>query len=382
MCLLTVHGIGFQQPPDDPSRPGYADELHALLRERLHSALGGDPVRSAAHPGVEGPVYVCSEWPPGSGHVEDGLDRLARTLPGGRLDWSERPLAPGGSDIAHVALVYAGLESTRPHLLVGLRALLSAIVRLNRYASPLTLWRLLRRALRAVRPFAAAAPVASRVRDDIPHRHLVRLPRRRPPAPGGSPGDTLVQLEDDVASYVYNRRLRRRVGGFVHDALTRLLARDDVAAVIVNAHSQGTVVCCDTLTGLDADALKTVAGFVTAGSPLRKYVDLFGRARDVAALADVPWLNFWDALDPVADPLAPPPAWRPLTDARLPAGELGLFISVRSGGFVGPARVADILVDNVAHSHGGGLQAHAYWANARDFVPALARVLEEVVASG
>ena len=34
VCLVTVHGIGFQQPPDtgtDPPTPGYADELHERL---------------------------------------------------------------------------------------------------------------------------------------------------------------------------------------------------------------------------------------------------------------------------------------------------------------------------------------------------------------
>jgi hypothetical protein len=33
-CVVTVHGIGFQQPPKDGT-PGYADALHKHLREPL-----------------------------------------------------------------------------------------------------------------------------------------------------------------------------------------------------------------------------------------------------------------------------------------------------------------------------------------------------------
>src|SRR5476649_549369 len=91
MCIVTVHGIGFQQPPLD-GRPGYADALHANLREHLTNRLGDDPER-----GQEGgPVYVSSEW---KGSPQDGLARLA----------PDRPLAAAGK-IAHVALVYAPSE--------------------------------------------------------------------------------------------------------------------------------------------------------------------------------------------------------------------------------------------------------------------------------
>ena len=38
LCVLTVHGIGFQQPPTG-SREGYADGLHENLSEGLQ-ALG------------------------------------------------------------------------------------------------------------------------------------------------------------------------------------------------------------------------------------------------------------------------------------------------------------------------------------------------------
>jgi hypothetical protein len=55
VCVVTVHGIGFQQPPKD-GQPGYADALHEHLRKPLGDRLGDDPERpgtSAAN--VTGP---------------------------------------------------------------------------------------------------------------------------------------------------------------------------------------------------------------------------------------------------------------------------------------------------------------------------------------
>jgi hypothetical protein len=36
LCVLTVHGIGFQQPPTD-SAAGYADVLHENLSDGLQA---------------------------------------------------------------------------------------------------------------------------------------------------------------------------------------------------------------------------------------------------------------------------------------------------------------------------------------------------------
>jgi hypothetical protein len=58
-----------------------------------------------------------------------------------------------------------------------------------------------------------------------------------------------------------------------------------------------------------------LAKFITAGSPIRKYIDLLSwgeRVGGLAPLADMTgWLNFWDEHDPVADPLDPPASWHP-----------------------------------------------------------------------
>ena len=57
VCVVTVHGIGFQQPPNGGTA-GYADALHEHLRKSLGDRLGDDPNRE----GARGPVYVSSEW--------------------------------------------------------------------------------------------------------------------------------------------------------------------------------------------------------------------------------------------------------------------------------------------------------------------------------
>jgi hypothetical protein len=391
VCLLTVHGIGFQQQPQPPDLPGYADRLHQNLHAAMGASLGDDPNRERLRAGDAGPVYVASEWPPRSGDIDAGLDRIAQLTPDKGLDWSRRPLAGTGARVAHVAVVYAGLESTRPHVWVGLRALGVALIHLNRYASPLALFRLVRRDLAAIQPAGPPAvapdptgpvpppPAENHVRQDIPHRRLLPHPRRkRHQPPGSTSTDALVQLEDDVASYVYNRQLHSRVHDFVSDVVERLLARDDIATVVVNAHSQGSVVCYEVLQKLSAKRVGRVGAFVTAGSPLRKYVDFFDLSSDLSGAGEVPWLNFWDPLDPVADPLTPPREWRPLTDAHVAVGQVGLFRRRRAGGFTALAHMSDREVNNLANSAGPGLRAHNYWDNQAQFTRHLAGVLGEL----
>jgi hypothetical protein len=173
--------------------------------------------------------------------------------------------------------------------------------------------------------------------------------------PGRSTGDVLAQLEDDVASYVYNRLLHERVHYFVRDVVERLLARDDVATLVVNAHSQGSVACYEVLQELSASRLSKVGAFITAGSPLRKYVDFFDLSSDLVGAGEVQWHNFWDPVDPVGDPLTPPPEWRPLTDATVAAGQAGLFRRIE--GSTALAGLTDYQVDNVSMSTGSGMRA-------------------------
>src|SRR5690348_4668125 len=85
-CLVTIHGIGFQEPPSAVV-PGYADGLHANLHTALPGRLGDDPLRQAYQSGDSVPIYVRSRWPVHGGSFEEGLMRLGRwTKPGVTLD--------------------------------------------------------------------------------------------------------------------------------------------------------------------------------------------------------------------------------------------------------------------------------------------------------
>jgi hypothetical protein len=391
--MVTVHGVGFQQAPDGPT-PGYADQLHEHLRDSLpEGTLGEDPQRPGG-----GPVYVQSSWPPGSLATEAGLARL------GAWDreraWhvtSAPPLAGPGADVAHVALVYSHLEETGgdPGALASLGVESTQMI--GHYAS---VWGLVRIAVADVHallahPSLGAEPVTSslRVRTDLsPQRHHVLpgvLHRKAPAAsqPASPPAGsglfgTLHQLEDDVAAYVSRNELRERVRSFVREALMRAILRDDVSQVVINTHSNGTVIGYDVLSQLPETPCTKVGALVTAGSPLRKYTDLMSWGTDAGSmwwLRERPWENFWDRADPVADPLAPPPGWR--RGQPIPDPASGLFrVHDPDTGEIQQLQIHDVPVDNVARSGGGGLRAHNYWDNP-DFVQALAKLLKKSVDS-
>lgn len=390
-CLVTIHGIGFEQPPTErPRRAGYADalhsHLHACLDERFPNLLGDDPDR----PGEHGPVYVSSAV---GGSRAQGLRRLADPLVG-------RP----GREIAHVALVYTPSEPLVPRPGAVADTLARALLGHARYISAAGALRMALRdawaALHERHPMTERSTLYQR--EDLPlaphHRGVVHMLLGRgaePPASTPGVGGTVRALEDDIATYVTRNELRERVRGFVQDALLALLDRRDVSCLVVNAHSQGTVLSWDVLCRIPFSTwLRTegeenrsaLAHFVTAGSPIRKYVDIFDWGNQVGELArftapggpGLSWLNFWDASDPVADPLNPAATWRPGEDpgAHPPARDGGLLVAWDPDQrHPRHFAVEDIRVDNIRHSSGGGLQAHDYWNNVEDFVSPLAELL-------
>lgn len=381
VCLVTLHGVGFQQRPVD-GRPGYADALHAGLRPLL-DGLGEDPER----PETGGPVYVQSTWPPEEQDVEAGLERLGSWLPDSpwRVD-DRRPLVRDGARVAHVALVYSHLEEQYgDHIAAVASAVLGASL-VTHYASVTGLVRGIVHDVGAILahrdPPAQTGPGSLRVRSEAPalQQRLTHLGR----APSAStPDDGLVtvlqQVEDDVCAYVCRNLLRERLRAFVREALTRLAMRQDVAALVVNGHSNGTVVAHDVLAALPRPVISRVAAIVTAGSPLRKYVDLLAWGSDGGALGHVVrpdlWTNFYDPVDPVADPLGPPAEWR--RGSELPAGGgPGLFVA--NVGSAGPIPVQDRFLDNLTDSAGTGLRAHNYWDNPK-FREQLAAVLRSAL---
>jgi len=381
LCVLTIHGIGFQQPPDD-HHAGYADTLHHNLAGALNGRLGDDPQRPAdAH----GPVYVMSAMP-GTHDREWGLKRLGSWRGDGSLDITGMPLAPDDKPVAHVALVYTSLEGVGPGL-PGFGVEAEAGLLLGHYASVAGAIRLVAgdawAALHEHSAVATAAPSPSlRPRADIVHTHQSQISKLLHRRAGGQPNldgalGTIRCLENDVVGYVCRNDLRSRIGDFITEALRRLLARPDVTGVVVNSHSQGTVASFDVLRRFRPDEEARVQALVTAGSPLRKYADLFAWGNDAYVIARLDhWLNVWDRKDPVADPLDQQATWRSGDDlVPRPAETLGLIWAVGPAGQQVAVPVTDLEVDNLAHSSGGGLQAHNYWDNTTQFIPALAGLL-------
>ncbi len=425
VCLVTIHGIGFEQRPT-PGIPmsGYADMLHARLSAALNGD-GGPPLlsddpqtqRAGVPAGQSGPVYVESSWPRGANNREAGLKRLGvwrdpiSRAEGAVKATKEARLVDPGRALAHVALVYSHLEDQGPHPGAAVEALAKAAISLPRYETPFAAihmavsdW------LAAMKPqdaeqesaLADTYPPSLRVSSDARRHHArsilpIPAPAAKPeiePPPSDHSSDILLQLQDDVATYVCHDDLRQRVRGFVRDALLRLIYRKDVAGLVINAHSHGTVVAFDVLSQLTPFEAQKIWWLVTAGSPLRKYIELFNWERDIGALRALDpsdlagnnaseemvlplnWTNFWDPLDPVADPLrsstreTPPPAT--LTDPDT----LLRWIDPMSGDLCHIA-IDDRQVNNVARSS-GGLRAHNYWDNQPDVIQPLAGILRDI----
>lgn len=410
-CLLTLHGVGFQQAPTE-SVPGYADLLHQRLGKYLDaSILGNDPVR-LRNEGVASPVYVQSTWPPSSDNREAALARLGTWRADRRsIDISNAALTEGDAPIAHVALVYSHLEEQGSRLGSLAETVEKAAFSFRQYTNMLTAARM---AITDVAAMAAHHTTSSnpagsslRVRVDAPPAHQL-LPRTlttaHVDAADTNPGllATIQQIEDDVATYVCRNDMRERVRNFVREALTRILYRGDIAGIVVNAHSQGTMVAFDVLSQLPGFDAHRVVRLVTAGSPLRKYADLFCWGTDIGSVGQIgpmsqqgqsdsggtdestrhltpPWTNFWDPRDPVADPLTPA-TWPAQAhgSASENAGTLLQWINPTTGATAG-VQIEDRQIDNVGNSVGGGLQAHNYWDNEPQFVAPLAEMLRALV---
>src|ERR1700730_1409439 len=117
ICVVTIHGIGFEQPPSEGVQ-GYADGLHVNLKEKLGGLLSDDPDRQSYQSGASVPIYVQSAFPLGTNCREDGMKRLGKweSLHLGSVDSSEAPLIKGDASIAHVALVYSQMEGQGPQV--------------------------------------------------------------------------------------------------------------------------------------------------------------------------------------------------------------------------------------------------------------------------
>lgn len=385
VCLVTVHGIGFQHAPLTDGTPGYADPLHDHLKSVLGDLLGDDPNRRDG-----GPVYVQSNWPPGSLSTEPALARLGTWDPANRdrIQDPKPPLIGGSGSIAHVALVYSHLEDVRFLLGSAAESLARVTFSHGGYSSigsavktgVQDVWAILTHHSDQ----SAITTPSLRIRrlSDAPAERDDALPAAPAAVPGSGAPSVIGRLDDDVAAYVARNDLRERVRSFIREAMLRLCCRDDVPLVVVNAHSQGTVVCYDVLRQLPLSAAAKLTWLATSGSPLRKFADFFQWGADASCLAQTRWTNFYDQRDPVADPLQPGPGWR-LGDALPPQdGTTSMFYAVDAGmGSRLPVAITDVPVDNMQFSKGGGLQAHNYWDNEKEVVGALAAGLRSILGA-
>jgi len=338
-CVVTIHGVAFQQAPRE-GVAGYADHLHTHLCRELNKdgveLLSDDPDRRSNQMGDSAPIYVESVWPPESFYREAGLKRLGSWEEDHRvLSVADAPLVERNAPIAHIALVYSDL---RPEISTD------------------------------------ADPNYGHVKVLV-HKALTPSSKLK------EGRNILARIEDDIATYVVNNRERERVRSFVSDAILRLVYREDVGAIVLNCNGNGTVIALDVLHQLPLLAIKKIKTFITVGSPLRKYTTLFQWGRELEMASTFPeWLNFWDQRDPVADPLTPSFGWQ-RGERSTPEQMTGLFVGLDPNtGALTPLLIRDILVDNLAHSKGGGLQAFNYWDNEKEFVNPLADILLAIVS--
>ena len=371
IVLLTIHGIGFQLSPEDGPE-GYADPLHKQLAlpENLGGDLSSDPNPSHRDPNTprEGAVYVQSHWPPTSDDAELGLARL------------DGKLRKGSERFAHVALVYSHLEDSKPKPLSFLEMLVQAAFQHRNYGKfrQLVRW--------GWRDIAAAFGKGGQRYVDVVSPQPPTAASTPSPSltPRGGAGlrSTVLAIENDFAAYLLRNDLRERVRGFVREALIRLAERGDVDAVVINCHSQGTAVAFDVMAELPRPTIAKIAHLVTSGSHLRKLVRLFNWGSDIGNIPiDVPWTNFYDLRDPVADGLCPE-RWIPGKARECESDQRTLFnkMEVTTAGVkVLDRPVTDIVVDNMRYSR-GSLRAHNYFDNAHDFVPKLVKLLRDVGA--
>lgn len=385
-CLVTIHGIGFQQPPRDGA-PGYADHLHANLATQL-ATLSDDPQRLSWQTAPSVPIYVRSRFAAADGTREQALARLGRWTDVSRsfIDVTDAPLVKGGASVAHVALVYSEIEDlmgSQPEATA--ETFFKGIVEFGHYGSVLSTLRSVLLDAKAAwfppehDPTTAGGSSGSSLKprtDVVGTKHTWGLwPHHETASEPTGIVRTIRQVEDDVCAYVSRNDLRERVRSFVRDALLRLAARDDVGSLVLNTHSNGTVIGFDVLRDMPLPSVGKVRTLITAGSPLRKYAELFSWGHEVGSLSAVgQWRNYFDPRDPVADPLAHPVGW---TEGQpFDLTKLKQFVARPPDVATAvPVLIDDVQVDNIHHSSGGGLQAHNYWDNCEDFIQELAKAL-------
>jgi hypothetical protein len=341
---------------------------------------------------------------------EEGMKRLGTwsISDPNEIDITHAPLAHRGASIAHVALVYSALEGSGVQVVpstITLFMALSSLLRGN-YDSIFHLLKMfwmdgyfLQRFFAqaharngtwpdgqnlAAHETNGASACSLCVRQDggvqtVLGQRKSLFGAQRSVAPDAI-NVVSMQLQNDVAMYICANNMREQIRNFVLGALQRLACRQDVSSIVINAHSNGSVIALDALRSLHPHSASKIKAIITAGSPLRKYATLFTWGQSLEMLHPIPvWKNFWDPHDFIADPLQPCFEWH-RNKNPLPDQLTGLYWAVDpETGKKTPLPVEDIRVDNAAaipYDH--GLMVHNYWDNQKEFIPRLAACLSEV----
>jgi hypothetical protein len=404
VCLITIHGIGFQRAPGDAGPDGYADLLHEHLSAKLRELgadelLSDDPYRQAGRGGQAGKfgaIYVQSEYRvagTGPESVEEGLRRLGVWTTGDRRQGSDE-VVPGeigqltepGRRIAHIALVYAHPENRAfQHLGAATETFAKTVASALNYGSPWDIAHMFLADIKVAGGSGPPGPISLRPRAR-PHRARTSL-RRTNDDPSNPPGvlGVIRALEEDISTYVCRNDLRENVRGFVREALLRLCSRQDVDILIINAHSQGTTVAFDVLRTLPPWVFSKIRVVMTSGSPLRKYATLYTWGTQWRTPTGEPgalpkWLNFFDRHDIVSEPLRPL-HWEPGSEADPTTLDAGLFQLLDDSGAQQAYAIQDIEVFNTNNSPRGGYPPHNYWDNQKDWIPTVAERLRTIAGA-
>ncbi len=354
--------------------------------------LSDDPDRQDdRQEGESVPIYVESLWPPDSNQPsrEAALRRLGSWDVGQAnviFDPKDKThqLVKGSARIAHVALVYSDLEEGEPAFLTPAIAAAMAVIYSFHYGN---VGGLVETLFRDVQPLLKT--MADDAKKWLEHPSLSIRQSHQAVALGQPEGLGAVihNLKNDVAAYVCQNGRRQHVRTFITEALQRLASRGDVAAIVLNTHSNGTIMGIDALQELPPSVREKISTFITAGSPIRKYVDFFTWGKYLTVLPGIDqwvncWRNYYDNRDFVADPLLPCAGWE-INTVPTAAQKTGIYQAFDSAtGAISKIPIQDVPVDNVHNNPEGHQGAHDYWDNTQDFIESVARDILEPLVQG
>jgi len=251
IVVLTIHGIGFQ--PGSNLDLGHRRLCRPAPRATSNESL---PVPSATTPSASPRMVVVRYMRPITFHLGAArpslvFARLGSWTPTGSVDPTGKPWRRPARRLLMSHWLYSGLEENQGDVpaLLGLETLsATSITDYESLGGPRQdAESTISRRCPSIPPATARSRrVCALEPDTTMHRGIVArllhdVAHPTNPASSSGPAGILHTVEDDVAAYVTRNEHRERVRGFIRDAASRLIARPDVEGVVINGHSNGTV---------------------------------------------------------------------------------------------------------------------------------------------